>query len=165
MILQLGWKYLYFVVLARVFWFCSLWGWNYQENRNTMPISRLLGTHAFRKTGIQHQYQRFQEHRLPGTQASRNTGLQENRKTPPISRPPGTLQGQIRGQVSVCRSCSREPSATEVEEKLCFEHVARGHSTTQDPSPTPAVTGNSGAVLVWKEVLIAIVKHHRYICK
>ena len=30
-------------------------------------------------------------------------------------------------------SCSREPFVTEVAEKLCFEHVARGHN----PEPKP----------------------------
>ena len=35
-------------------------------------------------------------------------------------------------------SCSREPFATEVAEKLCFEHVARGHN----PEPKPNTSGD-----------------------
>merc|ERR1719458_555421 len=31
-------------------------------------------------------------------------------------------------------SCSREPFATEVAEKLCFEHVTRGHNPESKPN-------------------------------
>ena len=61
-------------------------------------------------------------------------------------------------------SCSREPFATEVAEKLCFEHVARGHN----PEPKPNTSGDGqfwGSPRVERIILAGQIRGQVSVCR
>ena len=65
-------------------------------------------------------------------------------------------------------SCSREPFATEVAEKLCFEHVARGHNP--EPKPNTSGDGQKNLSLIrvagtrWTLLTLLHCLHRQFVC-